>query len=160
MNPRLLPSEGLEVMESSEVRRRTMQAVKSKDTSVEMQVRKMLHAAGYRYRLHGRDLPGCPDLVFGGRKKALFIHGCFWHGHPCARGKRVPKTNTAYWTAKISRNCTRDNAAKEELKQLGWKVCVVWECELKDENRVCRRVARFLGQRLRENSAHAVAKRP
>jgi DNA mismatch endonuclease (patch repair protein) len=123
-----------------------MQAVKSKDTGLEMRVRRMLHAEGYRYRLHRRDLPGCPDLVFGARRKVIFIHGCFWHGHQCARGKRVPKTNTAYWTAKISRNCARDARARQQLKGLGWKVSVVWECELKSESRVFSRLSRFLGQ--------------
>jgi DNA mismatch endonuclease (patch repair protein) len=123
-----------------------MQAIKSKDTRVEMCVRRMLHAEGYRYRLHKRDLPGCPDLVFCGLRKVIFVHGCFWHGHQCVRGKRVPKTNTAYWTAKISRNCARDVAARERLKGLGWQVSVVWECELKYENRVFSRLLRFLGQ--------------
>jgi DNA mismatch endonuclease (patch repair protein) len=107
----------------------------------------MLHAEGYRYRLHRRDLPGCPDLVFSGRRKVIFVHGCFWHGHECARGKRVPKTNTAYWTAKISRNCARDAAARQKLRELGWKVSVVWECELKDAGRVFRRLSLFLGQK-------------
>jgi DNA mismatch endonuclease, patch repair protein len=134
-------------MESPEVRRRTMQAVKSKDTAVEMRVRSMLHAKGYRYRLHRRDLPGCPDLVFGGGRKVVFINGCFWHGHQCARGKRVPKTNTEYWIAKIARNCARDAAAREKLEGLGWKVAVLWECELKHEVGVMRRLSRFLGQR-------------
>jgi DNA mismatch endonuclease (patch repair protein) len=133
-------------MESPEVRRRTMQAVRSKDTGIEMRVRRMLYAEGYRYRLHRRDLPGCPDLVFGSRQRVIFIHGCFWHGHQCARGKRVPKTNIAYWTAKISRNCARDLAAREKLMGLGWKVSVVWECELKDESRVFRRLSHFLGR--------------
>jgi DNA mismatch endonuclease (patch repair protein) len=122
-----------------------MQAVKSKDTAVELRVRRTLHAEGYRYRLHRRDLPGCPDLVFSSRKKVIFVHGCFWHGHQCARGKRVPKTNTAYWTAKISRNRARDADARKKLKDLGWKVSVVWECELNHENRVFRRLDRFLG---------------
>ena len=122
-----------------------MQAVKSKDTSIELRVRRTLHAQGYRYRLHRPDLPGRPDLVFSSRKKVVFIHGCFWHGHQCARGKRVPKTNTAYWTAKISRNCARDTAARAKLKELGWKVSVVWECELRHESRVFRRLSHFLG---------------
>ena len=131
-------------MESPEVRRRTMQAVKSKNTAIEMRVRRLLHAQGYRYRLHRSDLPGCPDLVFSNRRKVIFIHGCFWHGHQCKRGKRVPKTNTAYWTTKISRNRTRDAAARKSLKGLGWKVLVVWECELQDEPRVFGRLAEFL----------------
>lgn len=133
-------------MESPAVRRRTMQAVKSKDTGIERCVRQMLHAKGYRYRLHRGDLPGCPDLVFSSRRKVIFIHGCFWHGHQCARGKRVPKTNTGYWTGKISRNTARDAAARERLQKLGWKVSVVWECDLaKDRDAVLKRLARFLG---------------
>jgi len=133
-------------MESPAARRRTMQAVKSKDTGIEMRVRQLLHAQGYRYRLHRGDLPGCPDLVFSSRRKVIFIHGCFWHGHQCARGKRVPKTNTGYWTAKISRNSARDATTRERLQELGWKVSVVWECELaKDTGVVIKKLARFLG---------------
>jgi DNA mismatch endonuclease, patch repair protein len=133
-------------MESPEVRRRTMQAVKSKDTCIEMHVRRLLHAQGYRYRLHRADLPGCPDLVFRSRRKVIFIHGCFWHGHQCARGKRVPKTNTDYWTAKISRNSARDAATRDRLKGLGWKASIVWECELaKHTGAVLRKLSRFLG---------------
>src|ERR1700735_5319447 len=82
----------------------TMRAVKSKDTRPEMHVRRIVYALGYRYRLHRKDLPGKPDLAFIGRRKAIFVNGCFWHGHDCPRGSRAPKTNQAYWTAKISRN--------------------------------------------------------
>jgi DNA mismatch endonuclease (patch repair protein) len=123
-----------------------MQAVKSKDTSVEMRVRRLLYAQGYRYRLHKRELPGCPDIVFSGRRKAIFINGCFWHGHSCARGKRVPKSNTDYWTKKISRNRTRDASALQQLDELGWKALVVWECELtKSADSVIKQLCRFLG---------------
>lgn len=121
-----------------------MQAVKSKDSAVEMRVRRMLHAHGYRYRLHRRDLPGTPDIVFGSQKKVIFIHGCFWHGHNCARGSRVPKTNTAYWKNKISRNIARDAATRRRLKAIGWKASIIWECQLKDEDRVFQRLTRFL----------------
>ena len=133
-------------MESPVVRRRTMQAVRSKDTGIEMRIRRSLHAQGYRYRLHKKELPGCPDLVFGSRRKVIFIHGCFWHGHTCARGKRVPKSNTEYWTKKISRNKARDADALERLCESGWKVSVVWECELtKNADAVFKRVSGFLG---------------
>ena len=108
-----------------------MRAVKSEDTGPEMEVRRMVHRLGYRYRLHRRDLPGCPDLVFVSRKKVIFIHGCFWHGHDCARGARIPKTNTAYWTGKIGRNQARDAKAVDLLRAAGWDVLVVWECELR-----------------------------
>lgn len=133
-------------MESPEVRRRTMQAVKDKNTAIELLVRGWLHARGYRYRLHRRDLPGCPDLVFVSRKKAVFIHGCFWHGHQCPRGKRIPKTHTEYWTAKIARNVARDELARKKLQQSGWKSKVVWECALtKNPATILQKLARFLG---------------
>ncbi|MDX6405368.1 MAG: mismatch endonuclease, patch repair protein [Blastocatellia bacterium] len=131
-------------MESSELRSRTMRAVKSKDTSPELFVRRILHAKGYRYRLHRSNLPGCPDIVFPGRKSAILVHGCFWHGHDCARGARVPKTHTVYWTAKISRNVARDIEHLKALSQLGWKVLTVWECELKNESALTKRLIRFL----------------
>ncbi|MGN6423010.1 MAG: very short patch repair endonuclease [Asticcacaulis sp.] len=110
-----------------------MRAVKSKDTTPELRVRRLLHGMGYRYRLHRRDLPGHPDLVFAGPRKVIFIHGCFWHGHDCRRGARVPKTNAHYWTAKIGRNRDRDARALNALAEQGWRVLVLWECELKDE---------------------------
>lgn len=120
-----------------------MRAVKGKDTGPEMLVRRMLHRDGYRYRLHRRDLPGCPDLAFIAKRKAIFIHGCFWHGHGCARGARVPKTNTEYWTAKIARNRKRDADARTRLRVDGWDVLVVWECEIRRTS-LHRRLVRFL----------------
>lgn len=119
------------MMEVPEKRRRTMQAVKSRDTTPEMIVRRMLHAEGYRYRLHLTSLPGCPDIVFPSRRKALFINGCFWHGHSCPRGSRVPKTNRRYWEKKIARNRERDINSIVELQALGWRVLTLWECEIK-----------------------------
>jgi DNA mismatch endonuclease (patch repair protein) len=121
-----------------------MQAVKSKDTAPELLVRRLLYAHGYRYRLHSDDLPGRPDIVFAGRKKVIFINGCFWHGHDCARGSRVPKTNREYWTAKVARNRTRDVACQKDLESAGWRVLRVWECEISDEQ-LLRRLRRFLG---------------
>jgi len=121
-----------------------MQAVKSKDTLPELRLRHFVYADGFRYRLHSRDLPGCPDLVFRRLKKVIFVHGCFWHSHNCARGARVPKSNTAYWTAKIARNRARDIAARKALQVAGWKVLIVWECELKNAMRVRKRLRRFL----------------
>ncbi|HEX7799530.1 MAG TPA: very short patch repair endonuclease [Asticcacaulis sp.] len=126
------------------LRSRTMRAVKSKDTAPELRVRRLVHAMGYRYRLHRKDLPGHPDLVFPGRRKAIFIHGCFWHGHDCRRGARMPKTNADYWTAKIGRNRERDARTLAELAKLGWGVCVLWECELKDEAALRRTLRAFL----------------
>jgi DNA mismatch endonuclease (patch repair protein) len=131
-------------MESPEVRRRTMQAVKSKDTAPELLVRSLAHRMGYRFRLHRKDLPGKPDLVFPGRRKAIFVHGCFWHGHDCARGARVPKENRAYWLKKISRNRERDHASMAGLTDLGWKIKVIWECELKDEKPLRHELRQFL----------------
>lgn len=121
-----------------------MQAVKSEDTGPEWTVRRLLHAAGYRYRLHAKDLPGHPDLVFPGRRKVIFVHGCFWHGHDCARGARVPKTNTEYWTRKIARNRNRDQDTAERLKELGWEAQIVWECEIKDREILLQKLELFL----------------
>jgi DNA mismatch endonuclease (patch repair protein) len=121
-------------MEVPEDRRRTMQAVKSGNTAPEMAARRMLHAAGYRYRLHLKSLPGCPDVVFPSRRKALFINGCFWHGHTCSRGSRVPKANRQYWEKKIARNRERDLQSIEKLQALGWRVFTIWECEVKSTN--------------------------
>ena len=132
-------------MDTPEIRRRTMQAVKSKDTAPELAVRRLLSARGYRYRLHREDLPGCPDIVFSGRRKAVFIHGCFWHGHACARGSRVPVRNRDYWVGKVARNRERDDSTLAALAEMEWDVMVVWECELKDEERLLRRLTRFLG---------------
>ena len=101
---------------------------------------------GRRYRLHRRDLPGTPDIVFPGRRLALFVHGCFWHGHDCPRGARVPKANAAYWIAKIGRNRARDDAAQTALTALGWRTDVVWECELKDIATLQARLSRDLDQ--------------
>ncbi|HEV2314572.1 MAG TPA: very short patch repair endonuclease [Candidatus Acidoferrales bacterium] len=131
-------------MESPEVRRRTMQAVKSKNTAPELLVRSLTHRMGYRFRLHRKDLPGKPDLVFPGRRKAIFVHGCFWHGHDCARGARVPKVNRDYWLKKINRNRERDQASCARLTALGWKIKVLWECELGDQKSLRRELRHFL----------------
>ncbi|WP_439635411.1 very short patch repair endonuclease [Oceanicaulis sp.] len=126
-------------------RSRVMRAVKGKDTKPEMIVRRMAHALGYRYRLHRKDLPGSPDLVFAGRQAVIFVHGCFWHGHDCARGSRQPKTNAEYWRAKIARNAARDAAALKALEEQGWKTLVLWECDLKDRDALALRLRGFLG---------------
>lgn len=108
-----------------------MRAVKSSNTKPEIALRKALFALGYRYRLNVKTLPGKPDLVLAKHRTVIFVHGCFWHGHDCKRGGRVPKTNRAYWTAKIARNQARDAGNEAALKALGWRVITVWECELK-----------------------------
>jgi DNA mismatch endonuclease (patch repair protein) len=114
-------------------RSRIMRSVKNKDTAPEMIVRRLAHSLGYRYRLHRPDLPGKPDLVFGPTHKLIFVHGCFWHGHTCKRGKRRPKTNADYWQKKIKGNQERDKSILKQLRARGWKVLVVWECETKQE---------------------------
>ena len=128
----------------SETRSRTMRAVKSKNTAPEMKVRRLAHALGHRFRLHRKDLPGAPDLVFPRSRKIIFVHGCFWHGHNCARGARQPKANADYWTAKIFRNKTRDEYAQKRLKALDWDVLVIWECELRDDMELNARMSAFL----------------
>jgi DNA mismatch endonuclease (patch repair protein) len=132
-------------MESPELRRRTMQAVKSKDTAPELTVRRSAHSMGYRFRLHRKDLPGQPDLVFPGRHRIIFVHGCFWHGHDCARGARVPKGNREYWVKKIERNRERDRDARDALIDSRWRVALLWECELKNLKQLRRRLSHFLG---------------
>jgi DNA mismatch endonuclease (patch repair protein) len=124
-----------------------MRAVRSRDTAPEMQVRRMLHAMGYRYRLHRADLPGKPDIVFAGRRRAIFVHGCFWHGHDCRRGARIPATNTAYWRAKIARNVARDRETLARLAALGWAALVIWECDLRERDALTARLRGFLGAR-------------
>ena len=120
-----------------------MQAVKSKDTKPEMLVRRCLHAMGYRYRLHREDLPGKPDIVFVGRKKAIFVHGCFWHAHNCRHG-RPPKSRLDYWLPKLEKNKTRDTEKHIRLEALGWQVLTVWQCEIKDLDALTASLCAFL----------------
>jgi DNA mismatch endonuclease (patch repair protein) len=117
---------------TSPERSATMRAVKSKDTGPELAVRRLLREIAPGYRLHRADLPGKPDIVYGRRKLAIFVHGCFWHGHDCARGARAPKANAEYWRGKIERNRVRDVRNVEALKALGWRTLVIYECALKD----------------------------
>lgn len=129
---------------SSERRSDIMRRVRSKDTSAEWVVRRTAHRLGYRYRLHGKDLPGKPDLVFAGRKKTIFVHGCFWHAHENCKRARIPEANRAYWEAKIERNAQRDASHMAALAQLGWKVLVIWECELRDVAALEAKLREFL----------------
>ncbi len=109
-----------------------MRRVKGAGTAPEMIVRRLIWGLGGRYRLNRADLPGKPDIVLAGRRLAIFVHGCFWHGHDCARGARVPKANRDYWVEKVRRNRARDDAARAALETAGWRVETVWECALKD----------------------------
>ena len=127
-----------------EKRSAVMRRVKGRDTGPERTVRRLLTALGVRYRLHRKDLPGKPDIVMPGRRLALFVHGCFWHGHDCARGARDPQQNRDYWLAKVGRNRARDEASAAALRAAGWRVEVVWECELKDEAGLGERLERLL----------------
>ena len=133
-----------------------MRAVRSKDTAPELLVRKLAHALGYRFRLHRRDLPGTPDLAFPGRRKAIFVHGCFWHRHDCPRGRSTPATRTDYWNGKFARNVARDRRDRRRLRADGWGVMVVWECQTRfgrdgpgganpRRDRLAGRLRRFLG---------------
>lgn len=129
-------------------RSRNMAAIRSTGMKPEMMVRSLVHRMGYRFRLHAGDLPGKPDLVFRPRRKAIFVHGCFWHQHGKAgcRDGRPPKSNTGYWGQKLARNVERDAANTARLKSLGWKTLVLWECEvLKGGPSLERRIGRFLG---------------
>ena len=130
-----------------------MRAVPGKNSSAEIKVRKALTQLGARYRLHRRDLPGSPDIVLPGRRLAIFVHGCFWHGHTCRRGARPPKANADYWTAKIARNQARDLTAQSALATAGWRVEVVWECELRDADALSARLAALLEGRIEDRRA-------
>jgi DNA mismatch endonuclease (patch repair protein) len=125
-------------------RSENMRAIRSKDTLPEMAVRSLIHGLGYRFRLHQRDLPGKPDLVFPARRKVIFVHGCFWHSHACKAGL-IPKSNRDFWLAKLRQNKVRDRENLEALRRLGWDALAIWQCELKDSSAIRLRVKRFLG---------------
>jgi len=127
-----------------ERRREVMRRIPKTDTRPELIVRKLTHAMGYRYRLHYRKVPGTPDLAFPARRKAIYVHGCFWHQHPGCVLCRQPKSRLEYWGPKLARNRERDAANQERLREIGWESLIIWECETRDEARVARRVGRFL----------------
>ena len=141
---------------SPEKRSAVMRRVKGKDTAPELAVRRLLTRMGVGYRLHRADLPGKPDIVMAGRKLAVFVHGCFWHGHDCARGARTPKANRDYWQAKIGRNLARDERHRAALAQMGWRVETLWECELKDEAGLQDRLRQILHREARKGRASRV----
>lgn len=120
-----------------------MASVQSKDTAPELLVRKALHRRGYRYRLHRRDLPGSPDIVFPSRRKAIFVNGCFWHGHRCKWGN-LPKSRLDYWAPKIAANKKRDARNLRELAMLDWATKVIWQCELREWEKVIESLVKFL----------------
>jgi len=123
-----------------------MSRVRGRDTKPEMIVRRLVHGMGYRYRLHARELPGRPDIVFRGRRKVILVHGCFWHRHPdpaCAL-VRMPKSRLDFWRPKLEANRERDVANVERLKAMGWQVAIVWECELRDREQLGNRLRRFI----------------
>lgn len=128
---------------SPDQRRRIMQSVRTKDTGPEWIVRRLLHRQGYRFRLHSRHLPGRPDIVLPSRRIAIFVHGCFWHGHECRKG-RLPKSRLEYWQPKIAANRHRDTKNVKELAALGWRVMVVWQCETREVDRLLGSLVAFI----------------
>lgn len=129
-----------------ERRSANMRQIKSKGMKPELMVRRLVHAMGFRFRLHRKDLPGNPDLVFPGRRKVIFVHGCFWHQHPDAtcRHAHTPRSNSDYWGPKLARNVARDDHAQRALEEEGWTVMTIWECELKDQQEAADRLRGFL----------------
>lgn len=128
---------------SVESRSALMSRIGPKNTAPEMIVRRLLHKMGYRFRLHPKDLPGKPDIVLPGRKAAIFVHGCYWHGHGCSKG-RLPKSNVDFWRAKVEQNRLRDRQKSSQLEMLGWRVLTVWQCELKDIDRLATDLQQFV----------------
>lgn len=123
-----------------------MSRIRNANTKPEMTVRGIVHGLGYRYRLHSRELPGNPDLVFRPRKKVIFVHGCFWHQHGC-RQYREPRTKRSFWERKLAKNKARDAEVKRQLRKLGWRALVIWECQLKKEDELKNRIKRFLDEK-------------
>jgi DNA mismatch endonuclease (patch repair protein) len=129
---------------SPEQRSERMSRVRGRDTKPELLIRKALHARGYRYRLHDKKLPGTPDLSFPGRRKAVFVHGCFWHMHEGCPLARMPKSRLEFWRPKLEGNRARDAVKLDQLRALGWDVMVVWECQLRELDGLVTRIESFL----------------
>ena len=136
---------------SPEQRSDRMSRIRGKNTVPELAVRRVAHALGFRFRLHRKDLPGKPDLVFPRLKKVVFVHGCFWHGHDCGKG-RLPKSNVEFWKAKIGGNRARDAKAVAALEAGGWTVMVLWQCDTKDKKVLENRLRRFLERPVRKKA--------
>lgn len=125
-------------------RKEMMSKVKQRHTKPEIAVRKLLHRLGYRFRLHSKKLPGTPDIVLPKYKSVIFVHGCFWHQHEGCRKARRPTSNVEFWNEKLDKNIERDKRKESELKDLGWKVLIIWDCEIKDEETLIKKVKKFL----------------
>ena len=132
---------------SAEHRSRNMAAIRSKNMKPELAVRSLVHNLGFRFRLHKKELPGKPDLVFSSLKKAIFVHGCFWHQHNACREGRMPGSRQEYWIPKLSRNVARDAQHIRDLKKDGWNVLIIWECETKEIPSIQRKILKFLGSK-------------
>lgn len=130
-------------------RSRIMRAVRHENTTPEIKVRKMAHSLGYRFRLHRKDLPGSPDLVFPKHNLCIFVHGCFWHSHPQCKKATVPKSNMGYWRQKFEDNKQRDRRKARELQTLGWKVVIIWECQTRDTKKLRTILLKSLGDSAR-----------
>lgn len=129
---------------SPQERSERMRRVRGRNTKPEMKVRQLIHAMGYRYRLHAKDLPGTPDIVFRRRHKAIFVHGCFWHRHKDCKLARLPKSRIEFWTTKLEGNRRRDIINQKMLNRMGWQFLIVWECELKDSQLLAQKIKTFL----------------
>lgn len=143
---------GMDIL-APEQRSRLMSRIRGKDTRPELRVRQVTYALGFRFRLHRRDLPGSPDLVFASRRKAIFVHGCYWHRHAGCRYAYSPKSNAEFWQAKFAANVARDQIATNALRELGWQVLVIWECETRNAEALQSRLADFLNNNMARSTA-------
>ena len=139
-----------------EQRSAIMKRVGAKNTGAEMIVRRIAHGLGYRFRLHRKILPGCPDLVFPSRHKVVFVNGCFWHQHDCRRGNRMPQSNVDYWRNKLQKTKDRDSSNRSRLSELGWSSLVLWECEIRSRESTTEMLVGFLGWSRQESSTKLV----
>lgn len=131
---------------SKSKRSEIMSRVRSENTKPELIVRSFLHRIGFRFRLHVRELPGNPDIVLPRHKKVIFVHGCFWHRHKGCKKTTTPKSHKAFWENKFEYNVNRDARNRSRLRRLGWKVLIVWECELRDESKMSEKIVKFMSQ--------------
>jgi DNA mismatch endonuclease (patch repair protein) len=139
---------------TTEQRSARMSLIRGKNTGVELTVRSLIHRLGFRYRLHEKDLPGKPDLVFSSRHKVIFIHGCFWHRHKRCSLARLPKSKLKFWVPKLEGNKLRDQANQDRLRKEGWRVMTIWECQINKQERLARRVKTFLSKPRGRHAIH------